>query len=59
MNEPVSFSTCSAPLRYARLLSRQPTTGVLIAVITFVVIAAVVRFYGAPLYGALLKMHGR
>jgi hypothetical protein len=40
-------------------MSRQPSTGVLIAVITFVVIAAVVRFYGAPLYSALLKMHGK
>jgi hypothetical protein len=40
-------------------MSRQPSTGVLIAVITFVVIAAVVRFYGAPLYSALLRMHGR
>jgi len=40
-------------------MSRQPTTGVVIAVIAFVVIAAVLRFYGGPLYSALLKMHGR
>jgi hypothetical protein len=60
MNEmATAFSFRSGHSRYALTMSRQPSTGVLIAVITFVVIAAVVRFYSAPLYSALLRMHGR
>jgi hypothetical protein len=33
--------------------------GILIALIVFVVIAAVVRFFGEPLYDMLVSLHGR
>ena len=37
----------------------QRRSGILIAVIVFVVLAAVIRIFGSPLYDMLLRMHGR
>jgi hypothetical protein len=34
-------------------------SGILIALVVFVVVAAVIRFYSGPLYDMLLSMHGR
>jgi hypothetical protein len=39
-------------------MGRQKSTGVLIAVIAFVVIAAALRFFGGPLFNALVRLHG-
>jgi hypothetical protein len=37
----------------------QRRSGILIALVVFVVLAAVIRIFGSPLYDMLLKMHGR
>jgi hypothetical protein len=34
-------------------------SGILIALVVFVVLAAVIRFYSDPLYDIFLRMHGR
>jgi len=39
-------------------MARSRNTGVFIALAVFVVLAAVIRFYGAPLYQALVRLHG-
>jgi len=33
--------------------------GILIALVVFVVVAAVIRLYSGPLYDMLVRMHGR
>ena len=33
--------------------------GILIALAVFIVIAAIIRFFGDPLYDLLLSLHGR
>ena len=37
----------------------QRRSGVLVALVVFVVVAVVIRIFGSPLYDMLLRMHGR
>ena len=37
----------------------QRRSGIIIALVVFVVLAGVIRFYSGPLYDMLLRMHGR
>ncbi|HEX5069031.1 MAG TPA: hypothetical protein VFV78_02350 [Vicinamibacterales bacterium] len=34
-------------------------TGLIVALVIFVAVAAVIRLFGAPIYQALLAMHGK
>jgi len=40
-------------------MASRPRTGVLVALVIFVGIAVALRFFGGPIYKALLAMHGR
>jgi hypothetical protein len=40
-------------------MARSRNTGVYIAVAVFIVVAAVVRLFGGPIWNALLELHGR
>jgi ABC-type multidrug transport system permease subunit len=40
-------------------MARSRNTGVFIALAVFVVLAAVIRFYGTPIYQALIRLHGQ
>lgn len=39
-------------------MAQSKGTGVIIAVVIFVVVAAAIRFFGEPLYQALVSLHG-
>ena len=39
-------------------MSKSKGTGVVIAVVIFVVVAAAMRFFGEPLYRTLISLHG-
>lgn len=40
-------------------MASRPRTGVLVALAVFVAIALTLRFFGGPIYKALVAMHGR
>lgn len=40
-------------------MAKSPRTGVIVAVLVFVVLAVVIRVYSEPLYDMLLSLHGR
>jgi len=40
-------------------MPQKPRSAVWIAAVTFIAIALALRFFGGPIYKALLAMHGR
>jgi hypothetical protein len=40
-------------------MSQNSRTGLMVALVVFVAIAVAIRFFGGPIYKALLAMHGR
>jgi hypothetical protein len=40
-------------------MAKSPRTGVIVAIVVFVVLAIVIRIYSEPLYDMLLSLHGR
>jgi hypothetical protein len=53
-----TFTSPSGHPQYATRMARSRNTGVFIALAVFVIVAAVIRFYGEPIYQALLRLHG-
>ena len=45
-------------MAYGAAMSKKSNTGVIIAVVVLVLVAAAIRLFGGPLYETLLRLHG-